>query len=685
MSLSKNFVVKNGVEVSTNLIYAESSIDKVGIGTTTPNAKLDVIGNIVGVGLTLSGSTTGTNANYSGIVTSSTGLDVGSGGTSITVDITNNSTGFNSTTPDTNYVLDIQPGAGQSAATFGAGVDIGGSTYIDGDLTVSGAIDGSFTVNLDNPVIAGVVTANNAEIFTQFDIINNSNIAYQYQSTGIGFTQNTDNPVLVINRGQKYHFNLNASGHPFYIKTDNTTGAGDQYTAGVTNNGAQVGVVTFYVPYNAPKELYYQCGAHSGMGNTMYVLKDPPVGLTTTAPLAIADLYVTGISTIIGNAEFQSNIILGDNDEIQLGTGTDLQIYHNGTNSFIENSTGSLYIRDTSGGDIRIQGKSGEDSIIANDDGSVDLYYDNSKKFETTNTGAIVTGILTATTFSGSFSGSGALLTSIPNGALDNSTISGISLGSNLATLTRGTYLTGSDYNGSTARTWAVDATSANTASKVVARDGSGNFSAGTITATLSGNATSATSATSATNAANAALLDSIDSSQFLRSDTADQKTSGTLRFNDNVFATFGTGDDVEFFYDGSNMYTDLVAGDWFIRDGSTTRFTFDDAGHFTATGDINSSSDIRLKDNIQTLEGSLDKVNQLRGVEYDRIDMRMKGEEKYHQLGVIAQEIEKVYPDMVNEDVDGMKTVSYQQLIPVLIEAVKELSTRVEELENDK
>lgn len=682
MSLSKNFVVKNGVEVSTNLIYAESSIDKVGIGTTTPNAKLDVIGNIVGVGLTLSGSTTGTNANYSGIVTSSTGLDVGSGGTSITVDITNNSTGFNSTTPDTRYVLDVQPGAGQSAATFGAGVDIGGSTYINGDLTVSGAIDGSFTVNLDNPVISGVVTANNAEIFTQFDIVNNANIAYQYQSTGIGFTQNTDNPVIVINRGQKYHFNLNASGHPFYIKTDNTTGTGDQYTAGVTNNGAQVGVVTFYVPYNAPTELYYQCGAHSGMGNTMYVLKDPPVGVNTTSPLAIGDLYVTGISTIIGNAEFQSNIILGDNDEIILGDGSDLKIYHNGsTINYIDSGSTQLRLESDA---IRLRTDGGETYLEGDVNNAVKIYYDNSKKFETTNTGASVTGTLVATTFSGS----GASLTSIPNGALTNSTISGVSLGSNLETLTRGTYLTGSDYNGSTARTWAVDATSANTASKVVARDGSGNFSAGTITATLSGNATSATSATTATNAtnaANAALLDSIDSSQFLRSDTADQKTSGTLRFNDNVFATFGTGDDVEFFYDGSNMYTDLVAGDWFIRDGSTTRFTFDDAGHFTATGDINSSSDIRLKDNIQTLEGSLDKVNQLRGVEYDRIDMRMKGEEKYHQLGVIAQEIEKVYPDMVNEDVDGMKTVSYQQLIPVLIEAVKELSARVEELENNK
>jgi len=63
-------------------------------------------------------------------------------------------------------------------------------------------------------------------------------------------------------------------------------------------------------------------------------------------------------------------------------------------------------------------------------------------------------------------------------------------------TLTRGTYLTGSSYNGSSATTWAVDATSSNTTSKVVVRDASGNFAAGTITATLSGTATNATNIT---------------------------------------------------------------------------------------------------------------------------------------------------------------------------------------------
>lgn len=60
-------------------------------------------------------------------------------------------------------------------------------------------------------------------------------------------------------------------------------------------------------------------------------------------------------------------------------------------------------------------------------------------------------------------------------------------------TLTRGSYLTGGNFDGSSATTWAVDATTANTASKIVARDGSGNFSAGVITAALAGNASTAT------------------------------------------------------------------------------------------------------------------------------------------------------------------------------------------------
>ena len=88
----------------------------------------------------------------------------------------------------------------------------------------------------------------------------------------------------------------------------------------------------------------------------------------------------------------------GDNINQKFGAGSDLQIYHNGSNSYINNTTGSLYIRD-SAGDIYIQAKNNEHSIVANNDGSVDIYYDNAKKFETTSAGVTVSGNSTVTGF----------------------------------------------------------------------------------------------------------------------------------------------------------------------------------------------------------------------------------------------------------------------------------------------
>jgi hypothetical protein len=89
--------------------------------------------------------------------------------------------------------------------------------------------------------------------------------------------------------------------------------------------------------------------------------------------------------------------------------------------------------------------------------------------------------------------GGGAVSAAPSWGTIDGADVTGNisgSAGSVANALTLGTYLTGTSFNGSSAVTTNVDATSANTASKVVARDASGDFSAGTITATLSGNAT---------------------------------------------------------------------------------------------------------------------------------------------------------------------------------------------------
>ena len=121
------------------------------------------------------------------------------------------------------------------------------------------------------------------------------------------------------------------------------------------------------------------------------------------------------------------------------------------------------------------------------------------------------------------------------NGSAVSGNISG-SAGSVANALTLGTYLTGTSFNGSAAVTATVDATSANTASKVVARDASGNFSAGTITATLSGSATSATTATNvAGGAANQIVYNSSAGTTTFA--TAPSASGQVLGWNGSAFA----------------------------------------------------------------------------------------------------------------------------------------------------
>jgi len=98
--------------------------------------------------------------------------------------------------------------------------------------------------------------------------------------------------------------------------------------------------------------------------------------------------------------------------------------------------------------------------------------------------------------------------------------------------------------------------------------------------------------------------------------------------------------------------------------------------GTITASGDVVAYSDERTKENIKTIDNALEKVKNLRGVEFNKI-----GEER-KQIGVIAQEIEKVLPEVVKEhDMDGMKTVAYGNIVGVLIEAIKEQQKQIEEL----
>lgn len=107
----------------------------------------------------------------------------------------------------------------------------------------------------------------------------------------------------------------------------------------------------------------------------------------------------TGVS-ITGGATLTDNLDMQDSDKILLGTGDDLELYHDGSNSYIDdNGTGDLLIR---GSTVKVR-KTGttEDMIVANQDAGVELYYNNAKKLETTATGITVTGAITADSFTG--------------------------------------------------------------------------------------------------------------------------------------------------------------------------------------------------------------------------------------------------------------------------------------------
>jgi hypothetical protein len=111
---------------------------------------------------------------------------------------------------------------------------------------------------------------------------------------------------------------------------------------------------------------------------------------------------------------------------------------------------------------------------------------------------------------------------------------------------------------------------------------------------------------------------------------------------------------------------------------GNTTpAYKLDVSGTIRATGDVIAYSDIRVKENITTIEKALDKVKKLRGVEYNKIDNTEKS------IGVIAQEIEEVIPEVVREDDQGMKSVAYGNITAVLIEAIKEQQKQIDELKN--
>lgn len=238
----------------------------------------------------------------------------------------------------------------------------------------------------------------------------------------------------------------------------------------------------------------------------------------------------------------------------------------------------------------------------------------------------------------------------------------------------------------------------------------------------------------------NAATLDGIDSSSFLRSDANDNKTSGYLRFNDNVELQLGNSADAILEHNGTDTLFNLVTGNLLIRDNGTTKFYFNSAGQLTVgnsvelfsqgklqgliggsndtflavqvnndgvkrriaqfynssgtlSGEISlknsittysTSSDYRLKENLVGLTGALDRLRLIDVYRFNFIGQDVSVD------GFVAHELQEIVPEAVTGEKDGLdylgdpeyQGVDQSKVVPLLTAALQEAVAKIDSLE---
>ena len=589
MAINKNFVVKNGLEVNTNLIFAEASTNKVGIASTAPRTELDVRGGIAATDFYLSGI--GTFANE---------LNVGTDGSVLTALGIGGSVGVGTALPE--YLLDVRSpvSTGQTALYVYGDLKVTGDLNVDDIVLDDASINNLTVTEAFNVTSPGVSTFSGPVYYT-----GSVNIAGITTITNTTDSTTYNNGALVIDGGLGVEKSVNIGGD-----LDVT---GNVYIGGttVTLRGTDVfienkDIVLGYTTAITPND---DTANHAG------------IAIASTEGSPLVSFAVSGINTLPDTYKqlmwFRSGM---------LGFTTDIFGFNYGV--AVGTTTVADGVRLAVGSDVRIT----DDTI-----NTVNLN---------------VNGIVTSTSGVATYYGDGQYLN------LKGSSYTGIGINTTGGLVGFGvTYL---HLKGSGVSTTFYDS---NTGIATVFLQGGGGGGSVSI------------SSIAPLSPSGGDLWYSIDYGRtFVYYDEVALGIGSTAVWVDAAPFNIGVID-----------IDDLTVGSLTVTNNASITglaVTSLSVTNINATGiitafDFNSTSDETLKTNINTINNALDIVNDLRGVSFD---WKETGKPSF---GVIAQELEQVLPALVS-DTDP-KTVNYNGIIGVLIEAVKELKAEVDDLKNTK
>ena len=441
--------------------------------------------------------------------------------------------------------------------------------------------------------------------------------------------------------------------------------------------------------------------------------------ITTTIPTNT--ITINGQSVALGGSATIPSVLqsggtftgeLHLNDDVLLSFGGasgsgDFSISHDSSSNktiFAEGGAGDLEIRAS---DFVVKnGANNKTMINAEDGGSVELFENNTKVFETSATGVDITGNIVV---SGTVDGVDVASLNTTVGNLATVATSGLysdlSGSPTLATVaTSGAY---SDLSGTPTIPSAIGgATGVDFNDNVKARFGTGNDleiyhdgnhsvvqDAGTGHLQLSGSQVTITKADRSNTLA--AFIDGGANHFYYNGTNMASTTSGGFRVEDDKRLEIANGSNwsgelagkIE--HHSASMYHQFTTS-WIARNASGSNvFTVDSSGNGVFNANVSAYSDLRLKEDVKTIDNALDKVSKLRGIEYTR------KETKAREIGVIAQEVKEIVPELVTientksdinpEGLEDLHTMKYQNTVGLLIEAIKELKSEIEELKKGK